>query len=293
MPFDDHWELFDISTTETDALNNFPLIESGRIDFDLEFKSRLMHNRNVGLYKIFRQTCWTCSDVLQVILSPDTRILLNVDMRSGRHNEIIDIYYLDSGRTNFSPVSRLSMPGVPEPHLYTPPELAFSADGSKFAIAMDRRVSVWDIRSKVPLWTFMEVPRPNNFLRPQRFLQFSSGNLGKEILVFVEVRLKFTFWYPYLSNRWSESLAWSWLSSCNHSCDRCDIVWDRRKAFLQVWELCCNCAFLRSRWGNSVCWTSWNNLWVGLAEKWAWSWMVVWGGVGCPAWQKYFLFSCL
>ena len=38
--FDDHWKLFDISTTETDASNNFPLIESGRIDFDLKFKSK-------------------------------------------------------------------------------------------------------------------------------------------------------------------------------------------------------------------------------------------------------------
>ena len=34
----DHWKLFDISTTETDASNNFPLIESGRIDFDLKLK---------------------------------------------------------------------------------------------------------------------------------------------------------------------------------------------------------------------------------------------------------------
>ena len=35
--FDDHWKLFNISissTTETDALNNFPLIESGRIGYE-------------------------------------------------------------------------------------------------------------------------------------------------------------------------------------------------------------------------------------------------------------------
>jgi len=36
---DEHWRLFDISTTKTDALNNFPLIESGRIDFHLKLKS--------------------------------------------------------------------------------------------------------------------------------------------------------------------------------------------------------------------------------------------------------------
>ena len=38
----DHWKLFDISTTETDASNNFPLIESGRIDFDLVIKSTVV-----------------------------------------------------------------------------------------------------------------------------------------------------------------------------------------------------------------------------------------------------------
>ena len=36
--FDDHWKLFDISTTETDTSNNFPLIESGKIGFDHKFK---------------------------------------------------------------------------------------------------------------------------------------------------------------------------------------------------------------------------------------------------------------
>jgi hypothetical protein len=40
------------------------------------------------------------------------------------------------------------------------PELAFSADGSKFAIVLNgNRVSIWDIRSKVPLKTFIEVPK--------------------------------------------------------------------------------------------------------------------------------------
>ena len=88
------------------------------------------------------------------------------------------------------------------------PVLAFSADGSKFAMAMGRgRVSVWDIRSKVPLKTFMEVPKSAYHDRPVQYLQFSSGKLGKEALVFVEVCLMFTFRYPYLSNRWSESLA--------------------------------------------------------------------------------------
>ena len=38
LRFDDHWKLFDISTT--DASDKFPLIESGRIDFDGRHYSR-------------------------------------------------------------------------------------------------------------------------------------------------------------------------------------------------------------------------------------------------------------
>jgi hypothetical protein len=139
--------------------------------------------------------------VLQVIHSPDRRILLNASVEEERRNEIVDIHYLDSGGTNnmsFSFLSRTSIPipwaqeTLPLPR--TPPDLAFSADGSKFAMAtVCGRVSVWDTRSKVPLKTFMEVPiSDNDHLRVQ-YLQFSSGNLGKEALVFIEVRLIFTF----------------------------------------------------------------------------------------------------
>ena len=52
--FDDHLKLFDISTTETDASNKFPLIESGRIDFDLKYNLGIL---STGLYKIFMQSC--------------------------------------------------------------------------------------------------------------------------------------------------------------------------------------------------------------------------------------------
>jgi hypothetical protein len=54
--FDNHWKLFDISTTDTDALDKFPLIESGRIDFDLKLNSRWEHD-SFGLSNIFRQSC--------------------------------------------------------------------------------------------------------------------------------------------------------------------------------------------------------------------------------------------
>ncbi|EDR00618.1 uncharacterized protein LACBIDRAFT_313079 [Laccaria bicolor S238N-H82] len=174
--FVDHWKLFNISTSETDTSNNFPLIESGRIGFDPKFK------------------LWSLYDEPPFILSPDTRILLNMDVETGRDNETIDIHYLDLGAANFSFVTRMSIPclAVREGGVQIP-ELAFSADGSKFAMGMPLDgVSVWNIRSKVPLWTFTEPPQPKAIRQHLRYPQFSSGNLGKKILVFVE---------------WSESLA--------------------------------------------------------------------------------------
>ena len=106
---------------------------------------------------------------------------------------MIDIHYSDSGSTSFSFATRISIPTPRVPGTASlQAELAFSADGSKFAMAMGRgRVSVWDIRCKVPLNTFMEVPKPDYNNQSVPCLQFSSGKLGKEALVFVEVRLMF------------------------------------------------------------------------------------------------------
>ena len=98
---------------------------------------------------------------------------------------------------NFSFVSRMLIPLrlVQKPYpLVQTPVLAFSADGSKFAMAMAYGgVSVWDVQSKDPLKTFMKVHNYYAFDVRVRYLQFSSANLGKEVLVFVEVRLMFTF----------------------------------------------------------------------------------------------------
>ena len=60
--FDDHWKLFDLSTTETDTLNNFPLIESGRIDFDLKNKLRAPQHRSPGLSK------FSCSGIESALI---------------------------------------------------------------------------------------------------------------------------------------------------------------------------------------------------------------------------------
>ena len=118
---------------------------------------------------------------------------------------------------NFSFITRMSipMPGLPEgASIFRKPLLAFSADGSKFAMAMSRGgVSVWDIRSKGSLKTFTEVPKSNYYHKPVWYLQFSSGKLGKEVLVFVEVCLMFAFQFPCLSNRWPELLAQKFILS--------------------------------------------------------------------------------
>ena len=54
VQFDDHWKLFDISTTDTS--DNFPLIESGRIDFDIMLYSELERRNSLGLSEIFMQS---------------------------------------------------------------------------------------------------------------------------------------------------------------------------------------------------------------------------------------------
>ena len=121
-------------------------------------------------------------------------------MGGGRDNEIqmIDIHYSDSNDTNnirsFSFVSRTSVP-IPRMteawHLpLQVPLLAFSSDGSKFAMGLSSgKVIVWDLRSKVPLKTFTsDYHSPHIY-----YLQFSSGKLGKEALVFIKVRLMFKF----------------------------------------------------------------------------------------------------
>ena len=110
---------------------------------------------------------------------------------------MIDIHYLDSGGTTFSFVTCISFPPPParEGYIFFKPELAFSADGSKFAMASSEGgpgVSVWNIQSKSPLKTFMEVPKYGDG-RLVGNLQFSSGKSGKEALVFVEVCPMFTF----------------------------------------------------------------------------------------------------
>ena len=130
------------------------------------------------------------------MLSPDKHILLNADLKQDRRNETIDVHYLDSGGTTFSFITCMSFPAPTQlRYLRSEPELAFSADGSKFAMAMSEGgpgVSVWDIQSKTPLKTFMEVPKYGNSGLVGN-LQFSSGKSGKEALVFVEVCPMFTF----------------------------------------------------------------------------------------------------
>ena len=101
---------------------------------------------------------------------------------------------------NFSFVTRMSIPIPRGPETSSllppvPPIPAFSADGSKFAMTVMAHsgVSVWDIRNKVPLKTFMEVLKSDDNDVDVRYLQFSSGKLAKEALVFVEVCPMFMF----------------------------------------------------------------------------------------------------
>ena len=95
---------------------------------------------------------------------------------------------------DFSFITRVSIPNPngtnrKEARLLGPPSLVFSADGTKFAAGTaDGVVSVWDVRSKIPLKVFeVDVPRSIHRWPIIPYLQFSSGILGREVLVFMEV----------------------------------------------------------------------------------------------------------
>ena len=131
---------------------------------------------------------------MQVVLSPDRRILLNAD----ENNEAIDIFYSDTGDTdnmNFSFVTHVTIPNPNGANrkgerLLGAPLLVFSADETKFAAGTaDGVVSVWDVRSKIPLKVY-EVDVPGDVPHgqwPIWSLQFSSGISGREVLTFVVV----------------------------------------------------------------------------------------------------------
>ena len=63
----DHWRLFDISTTDTDSSGNIPLMESGRIDFNLK-----LGWDSIGLSENFIQLCQICSNVFSKSYYPLT-----------------------------------------------------------------------------------------------------------------------------------------------------------------------------------------------------------------------------
>ena len=52
VQFDDHWKLFDISTIDTNTVDNFPLIEFGRIDFGLKLVSKWDPKISLGLFEL-------------------------------------------------------------------------------------------------------------------------------------------------------------------------------------------------------------------------------------------------
>jgi hypothetical protein len=58
VKFINHWKLFDISTTETEASDDFPLIEYGRIGCDLNPKLKgSVPGNSLGLSQILMQSC--------------------------------------------------------------------------------------------------------------------------------------------------------------------------------------------------------------------------------------------
>ncbi|KIJ95327.1 hypothetical protein K443DRAFT_11464 [Laccaria amethystina LaAM-08-1] len=149
-------EVFDVSTDAKE--DSDPLVKAGQLNY-----SRKLNN--------------------PVVLSPNRHILLHAG-----NSKTIDVFYSGTGDTDNMDFSFVTHVSIPNPNrkgemLLRASSLVFSADGTKFAaVTVDSAVLVWDIRSKIPLKVFeADVPRDNI-----SHLQFSSGILGREVLVFLQ-----------------------------------------------------------------------------------------------------------
>lgn len=169
-----HTQLFDVSTgTEKD----YPLMEAGRLNY----------HRGLNLSTEFKDIS---------VISPNQPVLLDADVDNEIMTLLLNSGSDDANNTNISSVIQVSLPNPNSTMKYAEDIhvkkllLAFSADGSKFATATaDGRVSIWDVRTKAPLKVFLvDVSRRYNssWFQPVLLLQFSSGILGKEVLVFME-----------------------------------------------------------------------------------------------------------
>ena len=111
--------------------------------------------------------------------SPDGRIA-GVRLQE----EVVAMLYSSSANAGFDLVTGLPLYFTPPKFALNPLPPAFSADGSKFAVAArDGTVSLWDLRNTHPLM----VKEPSRQLHLVHSLQFSSGTSGREILALTEV----------------------------------------------------------------------------------------------------------
>lgn len=132
-------------------------------------------------------------------MSPNQPVLLDANMDNETMTLLLNSGSDDAGDLDVSSVAQVSLPNPDSTSEHNEDIhvkkllLAFSADGSKFATATaDGRVSIWDVRSKVPLKVFLvDVSRlySSSWFQPVLLLQFNSGILGKEVLVFMKVSL--------------------------------------------------------------------------------------------------------
>ena len=115
------------------------------------------------------------------------------------YKEAIAMFHSGSN-TGFNLVTQVPIPVTNTktmPYRWSLPPPAFSANGSKFAVAAyDGTVSVFDVRNKTPL-TVKEPDR--DVSHSVASLKFSSGIFGREVLAFTEVsHLCLDIYFPHI-----------------------------------------------------------------------------------------------
>ena len=264
VQFDDHWKLFNISTTHTDTLDNFSLIESGRVDFNLELNLKPERGSSFGLSQI------SCSHVeLALMCSPSHTIPWQA--HSSKHifggraatqrndwHSLFGFWWHKQCELFLCNTHVHSLSRVPRCIYYLPctktcifcrwVQVCYGYElWCSGCLGYPKQSSLEDIHGRLqvrPWWPAYTIPSIQQWKFRKRSAGICKGTSEVHILI---------------SPPLNEFLAPKFPPSWNHSCHQCDDGWDGGNSSLKARRTYnvprSGGAFLRSNRENSVRWT--------------------------------------